>query len=112
MPFLDISIEPLTKLVVTITGNISGVKPTAVAIEKINALTQSPFVKPLIMKTSGAIIAVMIINNLETFLMPTSKAVFLTSLCEISWANLPNMVRSPVAKTTPSPEPETIVVPS
>ena len=112
VPFFDISIEPLTRLVVTITGSISGVSPTAVAIENISALIQSPLVIPLIINTKGAIIAVMMINNFETFLIPMSNVVFFTSLCEISWANLPNIVLSPVAKTIPRPEPETIVVPS
>ncbi len=84
VPCLDISTEPLTKFVVTITGSISGVKPTAVAIAKIKALIQSPLVSPLIMKTSGAMIAVMVINNLEMFLIPTSKVVSLMSFLEIS----------------------------
>ena len=74
---LAISTDPLTKLLVTITGNISGVKPTAVAIAKIKAFSQSPLVKSLIKNTSGAITAVMISNILETFLIPMSKVVSL-----------------------------------
>ena len=111
VPCLDISSEPLTKLLVTITGNISGVSPTAVAIENSKALSQLPLVKPLMTKTKGAMIAVIVNNNLEIFLIPTSKLVSLTSLFEISLAKRPKTVCSPVAKTTPTPEPDTIVVP-
>ena len=109
---LAISTDPLTRLLVTITGSISGVSPTAVAIAKINALSQSPLVKPLIKNTRGAITAVIINKIFETFLIPISKVVSLFLFLLRVRAKLPKTVSSPVANTTPIAEPETIFVPS
>ena len=108
---LLISRLPRTRLVVTMTGNISGVRPTAVAMAKIKASVQLPLVKPLTTRTRGAMMAVMVKSSLEMFLIPVSKVVSFISVSAIWAAILPNTVCSPVAKTTPRPEPETIVVP-
>ncbi len=83
VPCFDISTEPLTRLLVTITGSISGVKPTAVAIAKIKALNQSPLVKPLIKNTRGAITAVIVNKSSEMCLIPTSNVVSLILFLEI-----------------------------
>ncbi len=52
-----IASAPLARHTETIMGSISGVRPTATAIAKKNALSQSCFVKPLMKKTSGTMIA-------------------------------------------------------
>src|ERR1700759_4888307 len=53
--FFDIASAPFDKQTETIIGSISGVNPTATAIEKKNASPQLCLVKPLIRKTSGTI---------------------------------------------------------
>ena len=53
--FFDIAIAPFDRQTETIIGSISGVKPTATAIEKKKASPQWCLVKPLIRKTSGTI---------------------------------------------------------
>ena len=91
VPSLAISREPLTKLVVTIMGNISGVKPTAVAIANINASTQSPFVNPLIRKTVGVMTNIKRISTHVVLLIPVSKLVCCCS-SPLSEAIRPNKV--------------------
>src|SRR5437899_4701390 len=53
--FFDIASAPLERQTETIIGSISGVRPTATAIEKKNASCQSCLVRPLMTNTSGTI---------------------------------------------------------
>ena len=65
VPFFAITLAPLTKFVVTIIGNISGVRPTATDKPNRKASSQSPLVNPLITITVGAIKAMNLINNMD-----------------------------------------------
>ncbi len=96
----DIVTAPFARQVVTIIGNISGVKPTATAKANSAASIQSPLVKPLINKTNGTITNIKRIRTHETELTPFSKVVLVESSVTL-FAISPKMVASPVAITTP-----------
>ncbi len=74
--FFDIASAPFDKQTETIIGSISGVNPTATAIEKKNASPQLRLVKPLIRKTSGTITRMNWIISTVNRCMPWSKLVF------------------------------------
>ena len=73
VPFLAITLAPLTKFVVTIIGSISGVRPTATDSPKRKASSQSPFVSPLMTITAGAINDINLISSMDVLWMPNSK---------------------------------------
>ncbi len=101
---------PLAKLLVTIIGNISGVKPTATAIAKKNASPQAPLVKPLIKKTIGNKIITIRNKNLLTFAKPKSKLVF--PRCVVAFLAIsPKNVCCPVFKIIAFPCPLKTSVP-
>ena len=66
---------PFARQVVTIIGNISGVKPTAMEIANKNAWIQSPFVSPFITNTIGAIKNIKRMSTQETEFTPFVKLV-------------------------------------
>ena len=101
VPPLAILVAPLTKLVVTIIGSISGVSPTATERPNSNASSQSPLVKLLIRKITVVIITVNFIKRYEVFRIPRSKLVSV-GVIDAEWAIPPNKVWFPVAITTPS----------
>ena len=108
--FFDIATAPFARLVVTIMGSISGVSPTAMDIANSRALSQSPFVIPLIKNTIGTITSINLIKTQDTELTPFSKLVtvgFLFNSCAIS----PNIVSLPVATTIPLAKPLITLVP-
>ena len=55
--FRDMASAPLARLIATIIGSISGVRPTATATANMKAWNQSCLVSPLIRKTTGTITA-------------------------------------------------------
>ena len=87
--FLDIETAPLAKQVVTIIGNISGVKPTAIEIANKKASTQSFLVIPLTKNTMGTI------NNIKRIVKFVS-----TGVVETDEAIEPNKVLLPTPITT------------
>ncbi len=66
---------PLARFAVTISGSISGVRPTATESANRNACSQSCLSRPLMMKTIGTITAMKRINSQLTLLTPRSKLV-------------------------------------
>ena len=110
VPFFAILEAPLTRLVVTIIGSISGVNPTATDKPNRKASIQSPLVSPLITMTVGAMIAINLIKMNEVFLIPNSKFVK-SGLVLKDFATSPNNVRFPVAITTPSALPLMTLLP-
>ena len=74
--FFDIARAPFDRQTETIIGSISGVNPTATAIEKKKASPQLCLVKPLIRKTSGTITMINWIISSVNLCMPLSKLVF------------------------------------
>ena len=70
-----IATAPRARFALTIIGSISGVRPTATASAKVRALSQSPLVSPLIMKTTGTITNMNLISSQLTLATPRSKLV-------------------------------------
>ncbi len=101
---------PLARLVVTIIGSISGVRPIATEIANSRACSQSCFVKPFIRKTIGTITHIKRIRRKLTELTPRSKLVG-SRWPERALAMFPKYVLSPVARTTAVAEPLTTFVP-
>ena len=97
--FLDIETAPLAKQVVTIIGNISGVKPTAMEIANKKASTQSFLVIPLTKNTMGTINNIKRIKIQETELTPLVKFVSI-GIVETDEAIEPNKVLLPTPITT------------
>src|ERR1035441_9380064 len=94
-----IAMAPLERHTETIIGSISGVRPTATAIAKKNALFQSCLVKPLIKKTRGTMTAMSWIISHVKRLRPRSKLVGGASSV-IEPAMVPRYVLTPVTTTT------------
>ena len=91
-------------------GSISGVRPTATDSEKRSAETQSPLVAPEMTNTNGSMTAMRRMSRRLADLMPASKAVSRLRPTSVPVAS-PNMVRAPVATTTPRALPEMTVDP-
>ena len=66
---------PRARHVVTITGSICGVMPTATDTEKSSASSQSPLVSPLTRKTTGHMTSMNATSTRETEATPASKLV-------------------------------------
>src|SRR5471032_1568252 len=98
--FFDSFTAPLARVLVTIIGSISGVRPTATDKANRNASIQSPLVQPLIRKTSGAITSAKRISSQLTLLTPASKAVGVRSVAVTRVAMVPKYVRLLVASTS------------
>src|SRR5689334_15369575 len=71
----DISMAPRERQTETIMGSMPGVRPTATAMENLNASHQSCLVMPLMMNTSGAMTTRKRIINQVKRATPRSKAV-------------------------------------
>jgi len=71
----DMASAPFERFAVTIIGNISGVRPTATDMAKMNASIQSPFVMPFTRNTIGTITSMKRMSSRLTFVMPRSNAV-------------------------------------
>ena len=104
------STAPLPRQVVTSMGSISGVSPTATDSEKSSAETQSPLVTPEITKTMGSMTTMRRMSRRLVDLMPASKEVSRLRPVSVPVAS-PNIVRAPVATTTPRALPEITVEP-
>ncbi len=70
-----IASAPLARLAVTISGSISGVRPTATEIANRNASRKLPLSHQLIAKTTGTITAMIRISSHDTLFTPRSKLV-------------------------------------
>ena len=105
-----ITTAPFARLVVTIIGNISGVRPTATETANRSDSSQSPFEMPLMRKTSGVITIRKRTSIQLTLLMPRSKLVS-GRAPTMSFATAPKKVASPVAATTAVAVPLTTLVP-
>ena len=108
--FFDIWAAPFAKLVVTIIGSISGVKPTATESANSVASSQSPLVKPLINNTIGTITNIKRMSSFDTDCTPFSKPVFILGRM-IDFAMVPNIVSFPIATATQVAEPLITLVP-
>ena len=84
----DISVAPRARQVVTMTGSICGVMPTAMEIENSSASSQSPLVRPFTTNTIGHITSMNATSTRETAATPTSKLVR-TGLASRARATLP-----------------------
>lgn len=73
--FRDIASAPFERQTDTIIGSISGVSPTATAMEKKKASCQLCLVKPLMRKTSGTITIMKRIISQVKLCTPRSKLV-------------------------------------
>ena len=103
-------IAPRDKPLVSATGNISGVKPTATVSAKRNASRKSCLSMPLIKKITGSMIIINLKSSFEIIEMLFSK-LLMVSISSSDRAMLPRYVSSPLRTTTPLPEPETTFVP-
>ena len=73
--FFDIASAPFDRQTETIIGSISGVNPTATAIEKKNVSAQLCLVNPLIRRTRGTMTRMSWIISSVNRCMPLSKLV-------------------------------------
>ena len=105
-----ISRAPRARQVVTITGSICGVMPTATDTEKSSAESQSPLVRPLSTNTTGHITSMNATSTRETEATPASKLVWAGRSRQAPMTR-PTYVSSPVATTTARADPETTLVP-
>ena len=106
----DISTAPFAIVVVTITGSISGVIPTAIVIAKTMDDHRSSFVKRLMTSMMGSITSIKRMSSPLISSMPFSNEFF--SLTETrDFAMFPKYVSSPVLSTIAVAEPETMFVP-
>ena len=85
--FFDIASAPFDRQTETIIGSISGVRPTATAMEKKKASRQLCLVSPLMRKTSGTITIMKRIISHVNCCTPLSKLV-----CSGSPTMLPAML--------------------
>ncbi len=100
----------MARFAVTISGSISGVRPTATDNANRNACSQSCLSRPLIRKTIGTITAMKRISSQLTLFTPRSKLVC-TRWPTMVRASEPRYVRAPVATTTAVAVPLTTLVP-
>ena len=68
-------VAPRARQVVTMTGSICGVMPTAMEMENSSASSQSPLVMPFTTKTMGHMISMNATSTRDTAATPTSKLV-------------------------------------
>ena len=73
---LDISTAPFAMVVVTMTGSISGVMPTAMVMAKMMESHRSSLVNRLIARIMGSITSMKRISSLLISSMPFSKEFF------------------------------------
>ena len=67
---------PCDRLVVTVTGSICGVMPTATLVANSSASMTLPLVAALMAKTAGAITSIRRTSSMETLETPRSNALF------------------------------------
>ena len=106
----DMAMAPLDRFTVTIIGSISGVRPTATAIAKKNACSQSPLLRPLIRNTAGTITRIKRIISQVKLSIPLSKLVR-TRGPAIACASEPRDVSLPVVRTAAVAVPVSTFVP-
>ena len=108
---LAICVAPRERQVVTITGSICGVIPTATETLKSKASSHAPFIVPLTINTMGHITSINTTKTFETDARPTSKLVLVAG-CRRRVDIRPTYVLSPVATTTAVALPDCTVVPA
>ena len=108
--FFAMFLAPWDRLAVTMTGSISGARPTATASEKRIAATTSLFVTEFIRKIANTRTITNLTMRLLYSRMPRSNAVSGADIASLR-ASSPNCVSSPVRTTMASAEPETTLLP-
>lgn len=108
--FLASSEAPLASAVVTITGSISGVSPTATATANGSVSRPRPRSAALAMRTRGGVSSMKRISVQEIPCTERSKALVPRRRAELSYAAA-NLVSAPVAVTTAVPLPEATLLP-
>ena len=91
-------------------GSISGVRPTATDSEKSRADSQSCLVRPEMTNTMGSTMSISLMSRRLVEPIPWSNDVLRLRPASVPAAS-PNMVRAPVATTTPRALPEMTVEP-